>query len=79
MSLKHSILRLLISLFSTHSSRSSAGVGLQQRFLREDDPPALPGQFQVQLERTGSRPVVQLAGHHGVSTLEHRRNRLANP
>lgn len=70
--------RLLTPLISTCSSRSSTGVGLQQRLLRQDDPRALPGKFQVQLGRTGSRPVVQLARHHGVSTLGHMKNWLAN-
>lgn len=59
----------LHSLFSPRSSRSSTAVWLQRESLREGDPQSLPGQLQVRLGRTGSRPVVQLAGHHGVSTL----------
>lgn len=56
-------------LFSTCSSCSSTGVWVQPKSLREDHPRSLPGQLQVGLGRTGSRPVVQLARHHEVSTV----------
>lgn len=59
-----------LSLFPLSSS-PSAGVWLQQGFLREDDSRSLPNQVQVRHGRTGPRPVVQLAGHHGVSSLGH--------